>query len=549
MNVEDIKYIAFEGGGGKGIVYLGAVRALEKAGKLPLALADRDPEKSESKKRLDGIAGSSAGAITVYFLALGMNADAIDVRTRETDELTGKSKFFGFYDNAQPGLYKGIHYRPGEGNVPTYVVDAPEIVREPREGFEPGTTSMVATEIKTLRSGQAYVDRSAAQATANKLYSLYKFIYPLGALKLATRALGARRKLKKAMATNQVAEKLSEVPGDLNKYVYSLMFDRGLFSGINLRDYLHAATVEELRKNFGKELSLEAAARLTYRDFYEITNNDLRIAGTNITLGVPVYFSRHLTPDFPIVDSICMSMSIPFAFKSTLLEAWVDMERPRDALHNLRYRGFFNDAGILNNLPIHAFDFEGRQDNFENGVANLHKGMFGVRCTGGQPTDREEDPGLESDPLYICYSEERAAKATAQKKKKAEHPPPPPLHIDMAYGAFSPLIDFAGKLYNTLMYTSEEGQIRAANEFAQTTELFSYDVGLFDFTIPETLSAFVQARAAIKLGAMIQIPEADIEDLVLKYYKDQKVDTAEVKKYIIEAYVRAKMFRRKHGIL
>jgi NTE family protein len=66
MQYKDIKFIAFEGGGGKGIVYLGAIRALEAVKKLPLSKKNRDNPDLKGDL-LTGISGASAGAITDIF--------------------------------------------------------------------------------------------------------------------------------------------------------------------------------------------------------------------------------------------------------------------------------------------------------------------------------------------------------------------------------------------------------------------------------------------------------------------------------------------------
>jgi NTE family protein len=556
MKAQDIKYIAFEGGGGKGIVYLGAIRALEAANKLPLSKANREGPNGNSL--LDGVAGASAGAITTYFLALGMSADAIDERTKAINKITRKPYFYSFYDDAQPALYKGVTYKAGQGNVPTYIVDIPDVERVTREevGSPTGAVS-VASGISSLYTGKPYVDRRLAEIAAGKMYALYKFVYPFDFIKLAMRALGARKKLKKAGSSNQLAEKLAEKPSDLNKYFYSLLFDRGLFSGIYLREYLHNLTIEELTYNFDVEISLEEAARLTYSQFFAYTRNDLRVAGTNITKNIPVYFSKDLTPHFPIVDSICMSMSIPFAFKPTLSQAWADTNQEYASTNNERYRGFFNDGGTLNNLPIHAFDFEGGQENFMKKVVELRCGMFGIRCTGGNPTDHAEDERFSLDPNYICYLDELntknqqgSKKDPKQSIKKPEDGTKTTYQIEMIHRALTPILEFAGNLFYTLMYTSEDGQIRSEQEFKQTMELFSYDVGLFDFTIPPSLSDFVQGRAAIKVGAMLEIEQEEICSLVIdKYYAGQSDENvSKVRGYIKYTYERIQEYKRLHGI-
>lgn len=52
----EVKYLAFEGGGGKGFAYLGAIEVLEKLNVL---------------QNVEGFAGASAGAITAFLLSIG----------------------------------------------------------------------------------------------------------------------------------------------------------------------------------------------------------------------------------------------------------------------------------------------------------------------------------------------------------------------------------------------------------------------------------------------------------------------------------------------
>jgi len=80
--------------------------------------------------------------------------------------------------------------------------------------------------------------------------------------------------------------------------------------------------------------------------------------------------------------------------------------------------------------------------------------------------------------------------------------------------------NYPGDLLNSLMYFSEDGQIRSRQELKQTVELFSYDVGLFDFDLGVLnekgqkdkkrahlpyLSAFVQRTAALKLASVLGV--------------------------------------------
>ena len=70
LEPDEVRYLALEGGGGKGFAYLGAIEVLEKL---------------DVMKHVDGIAGTSAGAITALMLSLGMNAADITQELAETD--------------------------------------------------------------------------------------------------------------------------------------------------------------------------------------------------------------------------------------------------------------------------------------------------------------------------------------------------------------------------------------------------------------------------------------------------------------------------------
>lgn len=93
--------LVFEGGGGKGVVYLGVVKALECMGLLPLRidsnLVSRDhlPYAAVAENRanqVQRIAGSSAGAITAFMLSMGCTASQI------TNELVDAEQFLEFFD-------------------------------------------------------------------------------------------------------------------------------------------------------------------------------------------------------------------------------------------------------------------------------------------------------------------------------------------------------------------------------------------------------------------------------------------------------------------
>jgi hypothetical protein len=85
------------------------------------------------------------------------------------------------------------------------------------------------------------------------------------------------------------------------------------------------------------------------------------------------------------------------------------------------------------------------------------------------------------------------------------------------------------------MYDMEEGQIRSAEELKQTMNLFSYGIGLFDFTAPTELSYFAQIRAMIKVAINIGVKQEDVMKVIREKYLlvalkgDEEVINREVK--------------------
>ncbi|HMR47561.1 MAG TPA: patatin-like phospholipase family protein [Bacteroidia bacterium] len=79
MNSKEIKYLTFEGGGGKCITYLGAIKALEEKKNLPIHpvttvnFKTNDLDINIPQNNLFGINGSSGGAIIAFFLSMGLD--------------------------------------------------------------------------------------------------------------------------------------------------------------------------------------------------------------------------------------------------------------------------------------------------------------------------------------------------------------------------------------------------------------------------------------------------------------------------------------------
>lgn len=94
---EDIRHLAFEGGGIRGVAFAGAVQFLEEHGIM---------------ENITGFAGTSAGAITAALLAVGYTADELLQTLRDTDFEQFRDDSWGVVFDiirlfTQYGIYKG----------------------------------------------------------------------------------------------------------------------------------------------------------------------------------------------------------------------------------------------------------------------------------------------------------------------------------------------------------------------------------------------------------------------------------------------------------
>jgi predicted acylesterase/phospholipase RssA len=80
LSKSEVTHLAFEGGGGKGLAYLGAIRALEEL---------------EILSQVQGFAGASAGAITAMLLTIGY-------KTSEVRRWMSHTDFTSFFDAVEP---------------------------------------------------------------------------------------------------------------------------------------------------------------------------------------------------------------------------------------------------------------------------------------------------------------------------------------------------------------------------------------------------------------------------------------------------------------
>jgi predicted acylesterase/phospholipase RssA len=458
MNVSQIEYLSFEGGGGRGIVYLGAIRALEK--KLHRSLNNKtvndiDPNTEVSSgyhplfpftqkidtRQLKGISGASAGAINAFFLAIGMTSGDINTFLSTQKEMI----------TALP-LWRQKEYVKTISYTETFFSDPGNKVRciteaDKQNGF------IKSVEIKNsfFKSiGGAALKSFARIASIIKMEGLFE-------------------KSNQSTLFNKILSKNARIDTDTtSEYVESVIYQRGALSGAETFAFFEEAMQFYLYQKIQYVISdpVEVAKiidvnkpprEVTFREFFGITGVDLVFTAVNLSQGKPLYFSVYHTPDMPVIPALICSFSIPILFKPVYVDYNVDKA---DSSKQAIYKGLFVDGGMLNNFPVHAFDdlirvkkndinssmrADFQSTFFLSGTTpysakNLSPKTFGIRCG----VDKTVVPKYED--IY-------------PSENKME------------------IVNFLGQLLETFLYPGEGGQIRNATEARQTVEVpTTYDL-------------------------------------------------------------------------
>lgn len=408
----NVHYLALEGGGGKGVTYLGAIRALESMGVLPINIDN------PGSNQIRGISGASAGAITAMFLAMGYTAAELGVI------LSNRSTFTGFFDGPYIGVWKSVNLQ-----------NQPDL----HNGAPPGT--MPLDYIRQRRqsiSGLAQLASAIGFLAGNGMFG---------------------------PTTDPIVSRLIAYP---EHYLYNLMFDRGMFPGLAARNFLQNAVYRRLWERLirrgvrpGQPIPIYSinGSEINFERFYDLTGVDLVITGANVTKHKPAVFSRRHTPLFPVAEAVGISMNLPLLFKPVEVEVNVPTGQYNQRSDD--YHGHWIDGGVLNNFPLHAFDFllPTPAPQYPN-LRPLHPEMLGLRLTDGYPPG---SAGSGATPI--------------------------------ASGTFGMLQQHLGDIMGTVLYPSEEGQIRSTDERDQTIDLYTYDLKTTEFAPSATARATPIAEA------------------------------------------------------
>ena len=293
LREQDVHYLSFEGGGGKGFVYTGAIRALQDKGILRFPNGRLDPTGP-----IKGISGASAGAITAMLLSIGYDADAI---TR----LMRSNNFNRFFDlPAIPSRIPQINgCRNGSNNLAIRALEG--ILR-----------AMLPIIIPINIGG---IRERAEEFINRQLESFF------------------RNRIQQSDSGKGPASKLAAYP---LHYINDIVADMGVFSGCTARNFFNQLLIQK-----------SGQPNLTFRQHFELFRIRLVLTGSNLERGTSESFSADTTPNMPVADAVRISMGLPFIFKPYRISV-----QSATAMGNPALAGLWVDGGVRNNLPIRAFE-------------------------------------------------------------------------------------------------------------------------------------------------------------------------------------------------
>jgi len=493
IDLKNIKYLSFEGGGGKGIAYLGAVRALEEKYngiRMPLinikennfysGTNDEIKDRIEIRRDIQtgigrrekvilGISGSSAGAITAFMVAMGMNS-------LEVESIFNKPAQAIIYDSISTDKITGAP-------IPLKFENLFKARAVPISYFEKLIDDNYNKPPMT-RVWEKVNDKDNAYRLGTLNYKNYSD-------KVQWAYLQAQGLVKSIAGNGFLAEKLSDV--HMGQHIYCLLHERGMLSGVKTREIFGEIMNNYLLKKLN--YTSRKPEQVTFDVFFRLTGVDLVITGSNISSGAPKLFSVYHTPDFPVIEAVSISMNLPAIFKPVMIDAIVD--KNKDANYNDLYKGLYIDGGVVNNLPFRVFN------TLEAVEINKFSALYdeGDILVSSYNYDKTSDEPYANELWTLAFD-------LVDKSYK-------PINRETLFNKEREVLigGLGGGIFETVLYSSSQGQFRNDAERNNRIEIEITGIPTADFASPRMNN---HRRDKFELSA------ETLKELEIRYEKDFK---------------------------
>ena len=255
-------YVVFQGGGARGAVHVGALKALELA-KFP----PKDLSKPATRPEIIGVAGTSAGSIMAALVSAGYQSDQII-------DVSGKS---------DQHILKGL------------------------KGFASGSLTGLFTE-----KGWARINRARWIA---KNWAILKGVIIASLLGLVITLVVATILFFLSFKATGFWLTFGAFFGlVLIELVAFLKLRKVLAEGLAPLDRVRDVIDEVLANSPIKE-RISSTKNITFEELEKAGGKPLRIVATNLTKKTLQLFSADTTPNIPIASAVCASICLPLIFK------------------------------------------------------------------------------------------------------------------------------------------------------------------------------------------------------------------------------------------
>jgi predicted acylesterase/phospholipase RssA len=366
-----VRYLIFEGGGGKGLIYLGVARALGELEILSYnkkVVGEKEVFRLSSRK-IKGVAGTSVGSIAATLLASGYTPN-------ELYNLLTKN--FGIH------VLDKVEY----GAIPTaYTNENPRFIISERKMPE---------DQEPLDSFWKHYIRSDKRTTSRIMQLPAKVINRINRATVASLLrwyLDQQGKREKKNHPEEAENSLLQIPttkNALDKVLYSndslnsLKYEFGFFLSEFIREFIDI----HIEKKCGIK-------NCTFKQFYEEFKIDLVLTGFNMTKNeVLIFRNNKQWGDLCVADAVRMSISIPFIFKPVYLAYEKGKILPVN--NDLKNGDMIVDGGLGINFPLHVFDeINSRSSKLNNAVLG-----FRLKRTVNSPGDSMTIPEYLEKMLF-----------------------------------------------------------------------------------------------------------------------------------------------------
>jgi len=491
ISLSNVDYLCFEGGVGRGIIYIGVVEALESLiydrgpagqphafGSGPIFNILQEPIES---RPIRGISGSSAGAITAFMLAMGMTSMEIENELKESSVVriykdreevwANVEKFFGEPDEK---WYRTVAMMPdGKLQMDGSFVNRPDAL----DKLKSKSNGFWAQLVNIFTNWEYNLFQKAdGSKILERIFLKGDFV----GLQPYSRQGSVGPGVPVGIPSNGHSPKFRS-HDNAATYLHGMFFNRGIFSGKEIREFFRELIERRLKPVY---FAVHNSYRgfdpfMPFKEFFNLTGVDLVITATNISTHRPMYFSVWQTPDFPVIEAVAMSMNFPFAFRPVYVDFPV---RGSDKAQAEKYRGLYVDGGMLNNYPIHAFDTIKKTDHLHDDT----KLLFRNKQTIGAHLAGDFLQGTAGNEKFLGF---RLADLHAGDDPNIDEAPPK----DTNEGSIYPDSDekkkgtlerYVQDLISTFMYPGGDGQLRYLNDVKRTVYIDSAGWDAWDFSHP-----------------------------------------------------------------